>query len=48
MVKFDTCKRFKGHEHPQILRPKNLESVAMATVVASYPPKPNQLYILLR
>ena len=24
-------------EHPQTLRPKNLKSVAMATVVAGYP-----------
>ena len=30
-------------EHPQSLRPENLKSVAMATVVPGYPPKPNQL-----
>ena len=30
-------------EYPQTLRPENLTSVAMATVVAGYAPKPNQL-----
>ena len=30
-------------EQQQTLRPKNLKSVAMATVVTRYPPKPNQL-----
>ena len=30
-------------ECPQCLRPKNLKSVAMATVVTGYPPKPDQL-----
>ena len=33
----------KPVEHPKTSRPKNLKSVAMATVVAGYPPKLNQL-----
>ena len=34
-------------DHPQSLRPENSKSVAMATDVTGYPPKPNQLQILL-
>ena len=30
-------------EHPESLRPENLKSVALATVVTGYPSKPNQL-----
>ena len=32
-------------EHPKTLRPENLKSVAKATLVAGYPPKPNQLSV---
>ena len=34
-----------GCEHLQSLRPENLKSVAIATDITGYPPKPNQLYI---
>ena len=40
---FQGCGNPEAKECPQALRPKNLKSVAMATVDTGYPPKPNQL-----